>query len=96
MSQEHTLGQLWDDMALPRLAYAFKLAIGPAKVLIAFLAVALICAGGIAMDMCSHSVTVSSTRKISKEQFNSDASVFIKGTELETYLNYPEHTRGIY
>lgn len=91
MSQEHTLGQLWEDMALPRLGYAFKLAIGPAKVLIAFLAVALICAGGVAMDVCSHSVTVSPGRKISKE-FNSDASVFIKGTELETFLNFPEHT----
>jgi hypothetical protein len=79
-------------MALPRLGYAFKLAIGPAKVLIAFLAVALICAGGVAMDMCSHSVTVNPNRKISKGQLNSDASMFIKGTELEVYLTFPEHT----
>lgn len=93
MSQEHTLGQLWEDMALTRLGYAFKLAIGPAKVLIAFLAVVLICAGGIAMDMCSNSVAVSPKRTISREQFNRDASVFIKGTELEIYLTYPEHTR---
>lgn len=85
-------------MALTRLAYTFKLAIGPAKVLIAFLVVILICAGGIAMDMCSHSVTVSPNRKISKEKFNKDASVFIDGTELRIYLdsiylNSPEHTK---
>jgi hypothetical protein len=94
VSQEHTLGQLWDDMALPRLAYAFKLAVGPAKVLIAFLAVALICIGGVAMDIGSHSVTVSPNRKVPMGQFGGESSAFIKGTELEIYLQFPEHTRA--
>jgi hypothetical protein len=92
MSQQRTLGQMWEDMALPRLAYAFKLAVGPAKVLIAFLAVALICAGGIAMDTCSHSVTVSPNRKVLRGLFGGDSSAFIQGTELASYLQYPAHT----
>jgi hypothetical protein len=92
MSQQRTLGQLWEDMALPRLAYAFKLAVGPTKVLIAFLAVVLIFAGGIAMDMCSHSVTVSPNRKVPRGLFGGDTSAYIQGTELESYLKYPGHT----
>ncbi len=93
MSQEHTLGQLWSDMALPRLTYAFKLAIGPAKVLVAFMAVTLISAGGVALDMGSHSVTISPRRNISNELFGGESSAFIKGTELEIYLQFPEHTK---
>jgi hypothetical protein len=80
-------------MALPRLTYAFKLAIGPAKVLVAFMAVTLISAGGVALDMGSHSVTISPRRNISNELFGGESSAFIKGTELEIYLQFPEHTK---
>jgi len=93
VSQEHTLGQMWEDMALTRLAYAFKLAVGPAKALIAFAAVALICAGGITMDVCSHSVAVSPNRKVPRGLFGGDSSAFIQDTELASYLQYPAHTR---
>ncbi|MBN2512801.1 MAG: hypothetical protein JXB18_07675 [Sedimentisphaerales bacterium] len=92
MMQEHGLLQMWEEMALPRLALAFKLAVGPAKVLIAFLAVVLICAGGFAMDFCSHTVIVSPNRKVPKALFGGDSSAYIQGTELASYLQHPNHT----
>ncbi|MEN6307330.1 MAG: hypothetical protein ABFD91_06190 [Anaerohalosphaeraceae bacterium] len=92
MMQEHGLLQMWEEMALPRLALAFKLAVGPAKALIAFLAVVLICAGGYAMDFCSHTVVVSPNRMVPKGLFGGDSAAYIHGTELASYLQHPSHT----
>jgi hypothetical protein len=57
------------------------------------MAVTLISAGGVALDMGSHSVTISPRRNISNELFGGESSAFIKGTELEIYLQFPEHTK---
>ena len=59
MSTRYSLRVIWEDLALPDLARSFKLAIGPIKMILAFGAVALICALGFLMDCCSHSVVVS-------------------------------------
>ncbi|MGH2272002.1 hypothetical protein ACQ9LF_09405 [Anaerohalosphaeraceae bacterium U12dextr] len=94
MMQEPGLLQMWEEMALPRLAMAFKLAVGPAKVLIAFLAVVLICAGGFAMDCCSHSVVVSPKRQVPKGLFGGDSAAYIQETELASYLQHPSRAEG--
>ncbi len=94
MMQEHGLLQMWEEMALPRLALAFKLAVGPAKVLIAFLAVVLICAGGFAMDFCSHSVVVSPKRQVPKGLFGGNSAAYIQETELASYLQHPSRAQG--
>lgn len=94
MMQEQSLLQMWDELALPRLAFVFKLAVGPSKVLLAFLAVLLICAGGILLDSCTHSVVVSSARKVPKGLLGGNSAAYIQGTELATYLQYPEHTQA--
>jgi hypothetical protein len=91
MMQEQSLLQMWDELALPKLAFVFKLAIGPSKVLLAFLAVLLICAGGILLDCCTHSVVVSPARKVPKGLFGGNSAAYIQGTELASYLQYPEH-----
>ncbi len=93
MMQEQSLLQMWDELALPKLAVVFKLAIGPSKVLLAFLAVLLICAGGILLDSCTHSVVVSPSRKVPKGLFGGNSAAYIQGTELASYLQYPEHTK---
>lgn len=92
--QEQSLLQMWDELALPKLAFVFKLAIGPSKVLLAFLAVLLICAGGVLLDCCTHSVVVSPNRKVPKGLFGGNSAAYIQGTELASYLQYPEHTRS--
>lgn len=93
MTQEQGLLQMWEELALPKLAYAFKLAIGPSKVLLAFLAVLLICAGGWLLDSCTNSVVVSPLRKVPKGLFGGNSSAYIQGSELASYLQQPEHTK---
>lgn len=93
MMQEQSLLQMWDELALPRLAFAFKLAVGPSKVLLAFIAVLLICAGGWLLDSCTHSVVVSPSRKVPKGLFGGNSAAYIQGTELASYLQQPEHTQ---
>jgi len=58
MVREHSIRQLWEDLAFPDLSRSLKLAVGPAKLVLAFILIVILCASGYVMDLCSHSVTV--------------------------------------
>ncbi len=56
MAERYSLKVIWDDLALPKLACSFKLAIGPTKMLLAFCGVLVVCTLGYLMDRCSNTV----------------------------------------
>jgi len=92
MDDEHGLVQFWNGMALTRLAQSFKLAVGPAKVLIALAAVILICIVGVLMDLCSRSVVVDPARNVPQALFTSKPGSFLRGSELEIFIEKPAQT----
>lgn len=58
LTQRYSLKSIWEESALPDLAYSFKLAMGPAKIIIAFSGVFAVCVLGAVMDTCSRNVLV--------------------------------------
>lgn len=85
MAGRYSLKSIWDDLALPELAYAFKLAVGPTKLAIAFLAVASIGLVGFVLDRCSRSVVVHPQPSLM--QYGSSSNLKLRiATELEVYL----------
>lgn len=85
MAGRYSLKSIWDDLALPELAYAFKLAVGPTKLAIAFLAVASIGLVGFVLDRCSRSVVVHPQPSLMQCSDNSNVKLNV-ATELEVYL----------
>lgn len=85
MAGRYSLKSIWDDLALPELAYAFKLAVGPTKLAIAFLAVASIGLVGFVLDRCSRSVVVHPRPSLMQYGDNRDFKLNV-ATELEVYL----------
>ncbi len=85
MAARYSLRVIWEDLALPELAHAFRLAIGPNKLAIAFLAVASIGLAGYLLDRCTRTVVVhpDSTQKRSGQI---GAVTLTTRTELEAYL----------
>ena len=57
MSEHYPLRMIWNNLALPDLACGFKLAIGPTKMILAFLGVLTVCTLGFVMDVCNKGVT---------------------------------------
>lgn len=89
MAGRYSLRTIWEDLALPELAYAFKLAVGPIKLAIAFAAVASICLAGYLLDRCTRTVVV--TPDSVQRPVGQVGSVTLRGiTELEMYLISPE------
>lgn len=94
MGQEHSVSQLWDDMALTRLSRSLKLSIGPTKVILAFLAVLLISTAGFVMDLCTRSVVVNPSRVVPRGLIGSSPASMTQGTELAVYLQIPKQTKA--
>ena len=91
MVREHSIRQLWEDLALPELTRSLKLAIGPTKVILAFLLILLICATGYVLDLCTHSVTV--LPESAAGPAGSEGLVLQKPDELSVYIEDPSRTR---
>ena len=89
MAGRYSLRGIWEDLALPDLAYAFKLAIGPTKLAILFLAVAAICMTGYLLDRCSRSVVVHPEPSL-RPYGQAGSITLTQATELEVYLVAPE------
>ncbi|HOQ05183.1 MAG TPA: hypothetical protein PKY88_08225 [Anaerohalosphaeraceae bacterium] len=89
MVREHSIRQMWDDLALPELTRTLRLAIGPTKVLLAFLFVLLLCGGGLMLDLVTRSVTVLPPQAMAGAPTD---SIFRKGDELAVYLENPSRT----
>lgn len=90
MVREHSIRQMWDDLALPELTRTLRLAIGPTKILLAFFFVLLLCGGGLLLDVVTRSVTVLPTRTTAGMPTD---SIFRKADELAVYLENPGMTR---
>jgi hypothetical protein len=89
LAGRYSLRTIWEDLALPELAYAFRLAVGPIKLAIAFLAVAVICICGYLMDRCTQSVVL--CPETAQRTVGQVGSVTLRGiSELEVYLISPE------
>lgn len=58
MPERHSLREIWEDLALPELATAIRLALGPAKLVFAFCGVLFVCSLGLVMDRCARTVVV--------------------------------------
>jgi hypothetical protein len=69
---------IWNNLALPDLACGFKLAIGPTKMILAFLGVLTVCTLGFVMDVCSKGVATGYQ--------NAEPPVF--QTELDYYAGH--------
>ena len=76
MKERYSLRVIWGDLALPDLAYGFKLAIGPTKMILAILSVLTACTLGFVMDTC--------TRDVTTGYLKTDPSVL--KTELNVYI----------
>ena len=85
------LRRYWDTLAFTRLLAAFKMAVGPAKLVTAFLAVALLFVAGSVMDLC---MTASWPQSRSWTTVNTlwTASEWDNSTELEFYLSNSDRT----
>lgn len=95
LAGRYSLRGIWEDLAMPELAYGFTLAVGPTKLVIAFLAVAAICLTGYLLDRCSQSVMVHPEPSIC--QYGQTVTVsLMQATELEVYLADPEQLRTFY
>jgi hypothetical protein len=88
------LWQMWDDLALTKLFQSFRMAIGPTKVAIAFLAVLVICFVGWIMDVCTRTVVVNPNQVSVRKQVSSDVLKFSDATELEVYIAEPHKTKS--
>lgn len=90
MARDHSIRQLWEDLAFPELTRSLKLAIGPTKIVLAYLFVLLLCTTGYVLDLCTQSVTVlppeSEERTIPAEPF------LRKSDELSVYMENPGRT----
>lgn len=89
MAGRYSLRGIWEDLALPELAYSFKLAVGPTKLVILFLAVAAICLMGYLLDRCSVSVVVHPEPTL-RPSGRVGTIALPLATELEVYLADPE------
>jgi hypothetical protein len=78
LEEHYPLRAIWNDLALPDLACGFKLAIGPTRMILAFLGVLAVCTLGFVMDIC--------TRGVATGPVNTDSAVF--QTELDEYLKH--------
>ncbi|MBW8034556.1 MAG: hypothetical protein FVQ79_02515 [Planctomycetes bacterium] len=85
------LRRYWDTLAFTRLIASFKMAVGPAKLLTAFLAVALLFVAGSVMDLC---MTASWPQGRSWTTVNTlwTASEWNNSHELEYYLSNTDRT----
>lgn len=88
------LWQMWDDLALTKLFQSFRMAVGPTKVAIAFLAVMVICLVGWVMDLCTKTVVVNPNPRAVPKVVASDILKFSDATELEVYITRPEETKS--
>jgi hypothetical protein len=88
------LWQMWDDLALAKLFQSFRIAVGPTKVTIAFLAVLTICLVGWLMDTCTKTVIVNPNPVSVPKLVASDILKFSDATELEVYITAPERTEA--
>jgi hypothetical protein len=89
LASRYSLRGIWEDLALPELAYAFKLAIGPTKLAILLIAVAAVCLTGYLLDRCTRSVVVHPDPTLLP--FGRIGGVNLaQVTELEAYIIAPE------
>ena len=88
MAGRYSLRGIGEDLSLPELACGFKLAVGPTKLAIAFLAVAAICLAGYLLDRCSRSVVVHPDPTVQPYGLTGAISL-TQATELEVYLVTP-------
>lgn len=92
MTEKTQLWQMWYTLPLTKLLQAFKIAVGPARLVIAMTAVLALMLIGWVMDICSSTVVIDPQQKhvlsiaVPIENF-SDA------TELEVYLRNPNQTK---
>jgi len=91
VAERYSFRGIWDDLALPELACSFKLAVGPAKMVLAFCGVFAICILGFLMDRCSRRVVIdaASGASLVRTELNiyldrtpKEARQFIKDTEI--------------
>lgn len=82
--EEKHLGQLWDNLAFTKLFRSFRMAVAPGKLVVALIAVGLICVIGFVMDICSPTVAVDRQKDVSS------GITVIKLTELEVFVTEPE------
>jgi hypothetical protein len=83
VAERYSLKVIWDDLALPKLACSFKLAIGPNKMLLAFCGVLAVCSLGYLMDRCTNSVTMG-YQKVEEPVLQSELDVYMKYTPKDT------------
>ena len=79
MSSEKKSSQIFDDLLFPKIFQTFRMAIQPSKLIIAFLAVAIICLAGWIMDFSKTVVATPDTQG--------------KTTELQIYMTNPDQLK---
>jgi hypothetical protein len=100
LAEHYPLRAIWNDLALPDLACGFKLAIGPTKMILAFLGVLTVCTLGFVMDVCSKGVATG-YQKAKSPVFQTELDFYIghsakdtKGFIKDNVDQYPQ--RGVF
>lgn len=84
MPERHSLREIWEDLALPELAMAIRLALGPAKLAFAFCGVLFACSLGLLMDRCARTVVVITPEISASTVSQTELNVYISGTVKQT------------
>jgi len=89
LAEHYPLKAIWNDLALPDLACGFKLAIGPTKMILAFLGVLAVCTLGFVMDTCSKGVATGLV-KTNSPVFQTELDFYIGHSAKNTkaFINY--------
>jgi hypothetical protein len=82
MANEKLPSQVFDNLLFPKIFQTFRMAIQPSKLIIAFLALAVICLTGWLMDFSSKTVIAAASRP--------QGAV----TELQIYMTSPDHLKS--
>jgi hypothetical protein len=82
MVSENNSSKVFDDLLFPKIFRTFRMAIQPTKLIITFLALAIICLAGWIMDFSETVVVIRNTQGK------------VTDTELQTYMNNPEQVQS--
>jgi len=82
MVSENNSSKVFDDLLFPKIFRTFRMAIQPTKLIITFLALAIICLAGWIMDFSETVVVIRNTQGK------------ITDTELQTYMNNPDQVQS--
>jgi len=92
MTEEKQLWRIWDDLPFTKLLQSFRMAVGPTKMVIAMLAVIVICLVGWVMDICTEADVIGPEQQPILTPIIASVVDFGNAAQLEVYITDPAKT----